>query len=89
MMRGVQYVKSLDVTNFVEVAKQKVTLEHNENSTPSPSCYFQGATISLLHNHLHVVEDKVESHAPNRLHRLLHEPAEKRLIGKIKEKIRT
>lgn len=47
-------------------------------STPSSSCYLQGAAVGLLHHHLHVVEDEVEGHAPHRLHRLLHESAGKR-----------
>lgn len=56
-----------------------------ENSTPSSSCYLQGAAVSLLHHHLHVVQDEVEGHAPNRLHWLLHESAENGLKGEIKE----
>lgn len=60
------------------VAKQEAVLKHPvKRSTPSSSCYLQGATVRLLHNHLHVVEDEVVSHAPNRLHRLLHESAER------------
>lgn len=42
--------------------------------SPSSSRYLQRAAVSLLHHHLHVVEDEVERHAPHGLHRLLHEP---------------
>lgn len=39
-----------------------------ESRSLPPSCNLQGATISLLHNHLNIVYDKVKSHAPHRLH---------------------
>lgn len=59
------------------MAKQEAALKRTmKRSTPSSSCDLQGATVRLLHDHLHVVEDEVVSHAPNRLHRLLHESAE-------------
>lgn len=63
-------------TKFKKTDKKQKNIPQS-NSTP-PSRYLQGATVSLLQNHLHVVEDKVKSHAPNRLCRLLHESVEKR-----------
>lgn len=68
---------SSDLRESTKTKSGAVMVTNSERIFPpssSSSRYLQGATVSLLHDHLHVVEDEVESHAPNGLHRLLHEP---------------
>ena len=85
--RGGVKICAADV--FVKCLRQRSETKCGEGNTVKSdsarsSCYLQGATVGLLHNHLHVVQDKVKSHTPDGLHRLLHESAKNRSTRNIK-----